>query len=327
MRTVLILPYFGNFPNYFNLYLKTLSYNKSFNWLIITDCREEFEFPENVTIFYKSFAEIEQLFQNKFDFKISLESPFKLCDFRPAFGYVFEEYLRDFDYWGHCDPDILWGDLSKFIDYKKLAKYDKIFSLGHLSIYKNEFNNNRRFLKSIDNKEHYKVVFSKPYAFAYDERYSLSINTVFINNNYSIYEENFSADVDSYHTNFKLNIHDPIKRNYKLESDKKQIFTWEDGSLFRYYKLNKKIVKEEFAYIHLQKRPMEIKGGLKIKGNILIMPNQFKPLTESITFENFSKFYKYFIFNKQYFIVKYKSFLYKLKHKSHFYNLSNSKTN
>ena len=30
-------------------------------------------------------------------------------DLRPAYGVLFEEYLDGYDFWGHCDLDVLFG--------------------------------------------------------------------------------------------------------------------------------------------------------------------------------------------------------------------------
>lgn len=34
---IIIVPYFGEFPNYFQLFLNSCKYNESINWVIITD--------------------------------------------------------------------------------------------------------------------------------------------------------------------------------------------------------------------------------------------------------------------------------------------------
>ena len=39
-KIVFICPYFGAFPNYFNLTLKSIEYNKTIDWLIITDIKK-----------------------------------------------------------------------------------------------------------------------------------------------------------------------------------------------------------------------------------------------------------------------------------------------
>ena len=67
-----IIPYFGTFPNYFPLFLKTCSWNKNFNWLLITDNNTHYEYPENFNVIKMSFVELQTLVQSKFDFNIKL---------------------------------------------------------------------------------------------------------------------------------------------------------------------------------------------------------------------------------------------------------------
>ena len=80
---------------------------------------------------------MKELFQNHYDFPISISAPYKFCDFRPAFGEIFSDYLVGYDYWGHCDVDLIWGDIRKFVTDDVLTKYKRIFSRGHCSIYEN----------------------------------------------------------------------------------------------------------------------------------------------------------------------------------------------
>ena len=320
MKIVLILPYFGNFPNYFNLHLKTIECNKNIHWLFITNDNSNYDFPENVTVINTTFNEIQAQFQSHFDFKICLETPFKLCDFRPAFGLVFQPYIKDFDFWGHCDPDILWGNFNNFINAIAPEKYDKIFTFGHLSLYKNEEKNNLRFLENINNQERYKTVFSHPIGFAFDEKFNKSINTIYKNNKYAMLLQNVAADIDSYHTNFRLSIYNYETNKYFFDGINKQLFTWENGAVYRYvYTKNKTIEKQEFLYIHLQKRSMNLNFNPNFSVKILIMQDEFLILNEEITALNFHKYYKPKWYNKQFFKVKYNSFKYKLRHKSYFY--------
>ena len=129
-KVVFIVPYFGKFPNYFQLVLNSMEFNKEFKWLIFTDNNENYNFPENVKIIKITFEEIKKQIQKNFDFKISLEKPYKFCDFKPTFGYIFQEYLKEYTHWGHCDIDVIFGDLSKFITKDILKKYEKIFMFG-----------------------------------------------------------------------------------------------------------------------------------------------------------------------------------------------------
>ncbi len=319
MKTVFILPYFGKFPNYFGLYLKSIKYNKEFDWLLITDDKSDYDFPDNLKIIYKSFVEIQQLFQSKFDFKINLERPHKLCDYKPAFGYVFQDFISDYDYWGHCDSDVIFGNLNNYISEPQKMNFDKIFVLGHLSLYANNDSNNKRFMLKNEGNYRYKEVFSIPIGTLFDEKFYKSINCIFKENNFKLYSKNYAADISPYYYNFRLSLYEQETNSYVLDSVKKQIFTWEDGTIYRYYKLGNKIIKEDFLYIHLQKRVMKINLDVSKYSKILITPNKFLPLEAEITLDNFNKFYKKKWFNRQYFKVKWNSFKYKLKYLDYFY--------
>ena len=41
----------------------------------------------------------------------------------PAYGYVFEEYLKDFDYWGYCDLAEYFGNRKEMFDVKIFKSY------------------------------------------------------------------------------------------------------------------------------------------------------------------------------------------------------------
>lgn len=319
MKTILILPYFGKLPNYFNLYLETVKRNTSVQWLLITDDKTEYLYPRNITVVHKKFIEIKELFQSKFPFEIVLDTAHKLCDYKPAYGYLFEDYLKDYDYWGHCDPDIIWGNFTHFMDWNMLSKYDKIFTFGHLTLYKNTRENNIRFKASINGIERFKVVFTHPIGFAFDEKYGQSINSIFENNSISLFQESYAADVDSYQSNMILSMYHPQTNTYKADTVKKQIFTWENGSVFRYYIKDSNLIKEEFLYIHLQKRSMKWEFDELNYSKILISSNEFSPLEEEITLQNFRKLFTKKWINRQFFKVKWNSFKYKFRYKEYFY--------
>ncbi|MBY0481821.1 MAG: hypothetical protein K2Q21_10720, partial [Chitinophagaceae bacterium] len=96
--------------------------------------------------------------------------PYKICDFRPAYGVIFNEFLKPYDFWGHIDEDIILGRLKRFITTKDLGKYDIItmrhdYLVGCLTLYKNTPKINRLYTKNRD----YKLVFSCPDNLGFDE--------------------------------------------------------------------------------------------------------------------------------------------------------------
>ena len=89
------------------------------------------------------------------------------------YGYLFDDYLTEYDFWGHCDVDLIFGNIRKFIDDKILNQYDRILSRGHLSLYRNCKEINELFFE-LDGKKHYPLpsyqkVVQDPRSFTCDE--------------------------------------------------------------------------------------------------------------------------------------------------------------
>jgi hypothetical protein len=148
MRSIaLVIPYFGKLPSSFSYWLASAKWNPTIDFLLWTDDRTPFDYPPNVKVRYCSFGEIKAKAQRCFDFEISLDFSYKLCDYKPAYGLIFEEELKGYDFWGHCDIDLVWGNLRRFITEKVLEENDKILEHGHLTLYRNTQTENRRFLQ------------------------------------------------------------------------------------------------------------------------------------------------------------------------------------
>ena len=60
-KCVFIIPYYGDFNNYFSLFLKSCSLNPSYDWIIFTDNKRDSSYPDNVKIINLSFAEINKI--------------------------------------------------------------------------------------------------------------------------------------------------------------------------------------------------------------------------------------------------------------------------
>jgi hypothetical protein len=99
MKICFIIPYFGKLPNNFDIFLNSCKYNKTINYLLVTDDKTYYEYPDNFRVEYMSFDHLKNKIQNKYDFKINLSKPYKLCDFKPAYGDIFNEYLSEYDFW------------------------------------------------------------------------------------------------------------------------------------------------------------------------------------------------------------------------------------
>lgn len=310
-----IVPYFGVFPNYFQLFLNSCNTNEDINWTIITDNTVSYDYPDNVHVINDTFEHIKQQIQEKFDFEISLNSVHKLCEFKPAYGYIFTEYVCGYDFWGYCDIDVIYGNLRNFLTDEVLGQNDKLFTLGHLSLIKNDIKCNTMFMKPLDGRELYKEAFSSPENYNFDEQFlnNSNINLIFKKNNLKIYECNtVIADIFTKSSDFRLT----WCENYRIciEKKKKAIFKREDNRLIRYELSGNQLKCKEYMYIHLQKRKMKISKEFDLHHDYIIIPNRFENNVNIVTKYNFSKVPNKSI-NLQYFRVRSKNLLIKIKKK------------
>lgn len=287
-KCIIILPYFGKFNNYFNLFLKSCELNPDFNWLIFTDDKSEYNYPANIRVEYMSFSEFREIVQKKFDFKIALETPYKLCDYRPAYGYIFQEYIKEYQFWGYCDCDLIFGKISDFISDDMLKNYDKLFTVGHFSILRNTAEVNTTFMNSINGMEYFKTVYSDNNNFAFDE---LVFNDIFRNTKLKFYQIDLSYNISVYHYNFRITRRIPDVNRYFTEDYMPTITIWDNGVLKRYYfsEDDGRLLNNEYMYIHLQHRKMNNK--LVDFNKYQILPNSFINLNKSdssINLMNFS---------------------------------------
>lgn len=273
MKTILIIPYFGMLPKWFDLWLLSCEYNKNFEWLIITNDKTKYTLPSNVEIIYMELEDLKEMFEDKLKMKISLEKPYKVCDFRPAFGFLFEDYIKDYDYWGYTDLDVIYGDIDNFINLDELKEYKKILNRGHFSLYLNEEKINQLFRYEYGNIS-FKKVFTSPESYIFDEWNG--IYKIFKANGITQYHKEIIADINPNVVRFET--------TYGINR-KKQAFIWDKGKIYRIYDDNGVIKRQEYAYIHFQKRKFkdflslkELNGSLKF----LIGPSGFKIIDNQI---------------------------------------------
>lgn len=281
---IFIIPYFGKFNNYFQLFLNSCGTNSEFTWLIFTDDKSDYDYPNNVKVIYMDFKELKNIIKNKFsNINIKIDNPYKLCDLKPAYGYIFSDYIKEFDYWGHCDNDLIFGKISHFIDLNKLSNYDKIGVLGHLTIYKNNDNVNKLFMST----NRFEQVMNTLDINHFDEVLLDSINNIFINNNKQIYLLDKIADICVERNNFQIVNYDIVKDCFNVEKKQKIFFLWNNGVLTKNIIKGKQICEEEYMYIHLQKRKMKVLNkNTKI---YKIIPNSFDDIEESYFSKNYKK--------------------------------------
>ena len=281
MKCVFILPYFGKYKNYFELFLKTFERNKKFDLLLITDNNDDIDYPSNVHIKRMQFEQFKEVVQKKFDFTINLDLPYKLCDYKPAYGYICEEWISEYDYWGHCDCDLLFGNLDPVMKIMQEG-YDKIFVAGHLTIYKNSFDNNRIFMSEIQELGPiYKRVFSDSQIFAFDEAYyKVNVNTIFHDAGKKIYENDISYNSNTDNSWLTRKAYNKQTKKWELEKHGNDQVFWKNGHILRVQYRGLKRAVDEYIYIHLQMRNMEFEKGILGNETIRVYANGFRAVSD-----------------------------------------------
>ncbi len=251
----LVCAYFGGWPAYIDLVFHTCARNPTIDWLIFTDCGYLDGVPENVKLIAIDFDGFRQLIQSRFDFPIALERPYKLCDFKPTYGFVLsaEGLLDGYDFWGHCDLDIIFGDLRKFATSDVLDAYDKVFTRGHLTLYRNNSSINEYFMLNCD-EYYYKKVLSSPESWDFDEMPGMN-------------KRFRDLSIPQYPSRGLLGDLDPTCRRLVLwapgvggstKDHLVQAFFWEDGHTYQaWWRPGGSVVLNELAYLHLQQRKFD----------------------------------------------------------------------
>lgn len=278
-KLILISTYFGSLPSYFKLWLKTAEKNSDVDFFIYSDC-EHGNLPKNVKIIPTSFDDIKKRVQSKFDFKIKLSTPYKLCDYKPAYGYIFEEDIKPYEYWGHFDLDTMLGRLTAFLPDKK---YEKIYSHGHLCIYRNTYENNRRFM--LDGGMSYKDAFTTDNILVFDETNGIQIKYNLLN--IETYNPRCFADISRHAHKFGLVVILPKPENF-IYNYGKQVFYYENSAVYRSFFKDGKIESQEFNYIHFSSRKMPI--HFENAESFFITPDGFFEKTKPVCFDDFEKY-------------------------------------
>ena len=125
--------YFGKLPNYFDFWLKSCEENEDVDFLIVSD-NEIKSKARNILTYRCSLSEIKHRAEELLKIPVSLEKPHKLCDYKPLFGLLMQEYSCKYDFWGYCDNDLIFGDIRKFLTDDVLLNYDYILGMGHFHV-------------------------------------------------------------------------------------------------------------------------------------------------------------------------------------------------
>jgi hypothetical protein len=205
LKKILITPYFGKFPEWFHKFEPPQGYD----WLL----------DVNLNAFKKRVKE-----------KLGIECPIvygtgKLWDYRATLGLLYEEELKGYDYYGHMDFDVCFGDVDKWFPDEQIneldvwSNHDK-YICGFFSLYKNHRDVNNLFTNYPDWKE--KLIYPEPNGWVENE-FSRTLEQSGLRYKYSMFQGN------PYDSNPSLK-----KENGKLYQDIQHLDMWEEIAMYHF---------------------------------------------------------------------------------------------
>lgn len=258
----LIVPYFGERPSYLPLVLTSMAHNPEVHWLLITD-HPVADAPPNVAVQLCEFEDLVTRIQTCFDFPVALESPYKLCDFRPAYGEIFRPELAGYEFWGHCDLDVIFGQILENLP-EEAFRHDKILFQGNFALYRNSPDANAWFRHEIDGVS-YRDVMTTPAAMHFDEWAGIYYIVRDLGVPYWQEDRIFDLSFSMYRTRAEAPPGDDARR-----------YAWEDGEVCEYRIERGEIRRRTALLVHLQKRTMRAPTSEVVQADrYWILPNRF----------------------------------------------------
>lgn len=265
-RACFIIPYYGKFPNYFPLWLNSAKDNPEYDFYFLTDISWNAPLPSNVIFVRMTLEEIAQRVREMLKIEAPLHDAYKLCDLKPAYGFLFPEVVSSYPFWGYIDIDMVFGKLSLFLTDETYEKYDKIGKQGHLTLFRNCETCNRFFMTDSKGKyPNYRTVFQEKYSFHFDESGLIAhmdeygIRTCAVGDYYDVMPHRFPFLVMLPSGGFGVSVPQ-----------------FSHGHLYLHYMEGSELRKKELLYVHFQKRDMSMATDLAYS-DYLAIPNQFVP--------------------------------------------------
>lgn len=258
--TCVMAVWFGLLPAWFGLWLESCKANPEVSFLIVTD-QEIGNVPANVHVLSGTLLDVRERLSAVCGVPVQLSRPYKLCDYKPFMGSAFADELRGYDYWGFCDIDLVFGNLTSYFRDLNLGKYDKFLPLGHLFIVRNKPEITESWRLPLHDEEIWRRIVSTEENCAFDETF---FNEILLEHKFDVCLDHPFADITTRQSRFALGARTCVRNGHfeygirRYENHNQQVFWWRDGHAGRTSLVQGRAVEDEFMYVHFQKRRFSI---------------------------------------------------------------------
>lgn len=258
----------GKMPEWIDLWMLSCSKNEMFDFLLVTDQNVQSHYS-NVLVLHENLDQLRSRFSSALGFSVCLPRPYKLCDFKPLYALAFTEIVDKYDFWGHCDLDQIFGNLSTYITKSILINFDVVGNRGHLMLYRNTKHINNLY-KCKGSLFSYRKVFTNPESYNFDEMGGMC----------RIIEKSGTRWYKDVHAG---NSYTKYQRFYAPNGKHvPEIYVWKNGHVYRASYENAVNV-EEFSYFHFSSKYPKVKMDNNVNNYYLTSEKFEQRLSETFT--------------------------------------------
>lgn len=148
---LVLVPWFGKWPEWMRFYIESCRWNPTIDWLMISDCGEIDDKPDNVSVLHTTLDDYREYISRRLSLECVWDQSYKLCDLRPLFGELHSDRIKGYDYWGYGDIDVIYGNIRQIytndvLTHDIISPHDDI-TAGHFTLVRNTERLNHAFRK------------------------------------------------------------------------------------------------------------------------------------------------------------------------------------
>ncbi len=218
--------------------------------LFITDLKPLQNAPDNVRFHSMLFSDLKSLIEKKIQLELPNFAPYKLCDFRPAYGEIFEDIIHGYDFWAYGDIDLVYGQLDQFITEDVISRHDILaFKKGHLhgpfTIYRNVDKINKLYTEGS-----YREIFQNSEYQSFDEFSKKPFYTQITNESEILDLPNNNISVIAFKKELANRIKVFNKQYVKEDLSQDEVIVYDHGRVYNFH------TEENYLFYHwvLEKR-------------------------------------------------------------------------
>lgn len=137
-----IIPYFGKWPEWIELYFYSCGRNPLVDFIFYTDCPLPEHRYKNTLFHLCTYEEYCKMISDRLGINFHVPKTYKLTDLKPFIGFIHAPELENYDFWGMGDLDLVYGDLGMILNDEILGRYDVVTThnyhlAGHCCFCKN----------------------------------------------------------------------------------------------------------------------------------------------------------------------------------------------